>query len=251
MSPEIDVEWLLRITRKGGELALSYFGKTRGSTKADDSWVTEADLAVECYLRSEINSKYSDDSILGEEGDDPHPRSGRIWAIDPIDGTRCFNHGLPVWGVSVGMLEEGVPVIGAFFLPVLDDLYHTDGIKTFLNGVPLPPPDPPIETNALLLVSESVLGDQRIDFSGKLHSLGSTAAHLCYVIRGSAVGALGQAHIWDYTACAAMLHVLGIPFRFLSGEAVEFAEIYDGRRVAEPTLICPPEHFQALQNLLR
>ena len=143
MSPEIDVEWLLRITRKGGELALSYFGKTRGSTKADDSWVTEADLAVEAYLRGEINSKYSDDSILGEEGDDPHPRSGRIWAIDPIDGTRCFNHGLPVWGVSVGMLEEGVPVIGAFFLPVLDDLYHTDGIKTFLDGVPLPPPDPP------------------------------------------------------------------------------------------------------------
>lgn len=247
---EIDVEWLLKLTRQAGKIARSYFGKTRVSTKPDCSWVTEADLAVEDYLRREIASAHPHDAILGEEGEDPYPRSERVWAIDPLDGTRCFNHGLPVWGVSVGMLQKGTPILGAFYLPMLDDLYHTDGTGTFLNGTLLAPPDPPIGPNAILLVNESVLVDYKIDFPGKIHSLGSTAAHICYIMRGSAVGAIGQAHIWDYAACAAMLRILNVPFRFLSGAAVEFANLYDGRRVPEPTLVCPPGRFDTVKHIL-
>ena len=112
------------------------------------------------------------------------------------------------------------------------------------------PPDPPIGPNAILLVNESVLVDYKIDFPGKIHSLGSTAAHICYIMRGSAVGAIGQAHIWDYAACAAMLRVLNVPFRFLSGAAVEFANLYDGRRVPEPTLVCPAGRFDTVKRIL-
>ena len=92
------------------------------------------------------------------------------------------------------------PTLGAFLLPALGDLYHTDGQTAFYNGTPLTPPAPSIDPNALLLISEGAFQNATVDYPGKTLSLGSCAAHLCYVARGSAVGALDQAHIWDYAA---------------------------------------------------
>ena len=113
MTP-IDIPWLLGIVGKAGEIALSHFGRTKGTLKSDNSWVTQADLDVEAYLRKELASTFPDDAVLGEEGDDPPPTSSNVWAIDPIDGTRAFNHGLPVWGVSIGLLINGRPPARSF-----------------------------------------------------------------------------------------------------------------------------------------
>ncbi len=247
---QIDIDWLLDITRKAGDIALSHFGKTRGNLKPDNTWVTQADLAVEACLREELASARPNDAILGEEGDNPAPRSPTVWAIDPIDGTRAFNHGFPIWGVSIGMLQDGVPTLGAFILPALGDLYHTDGKTACCNGVALTPSAPAINANAVFLVSEGAYKHRKIDYSGKVLSLGSAAAHLCYVARGSAVGSLNQASIWDYAAGAAILRVLGVPFRYLSGAEVDFTLLYSGQSTPEPTLACPPRHFQTLQAAL-
>ena len=249
--PDIDTDWLHRTIRKAGDIALSHFGRTRGTLKPDNSWVTRADIEVETCLREELALARPHDAILGEEGDNPRPRSPVVWAIDPIDGTRAFNHGLPVWGISIGMFLDGVPTIGAFLLPVPGDLYYTDGKAAYCNGIPLKRPSPPIDPNAVFLISEGASENFTIDYPGKILSLGSAAAHLCYVARGSAVGTLDQAAIWDYAASAAILRVLGIPFRYASGPEVDFAQLYDGRPVPEPTLICPPHHFPHLQKALR
>ena len=130
---DIDTNWLLNITQKAGDIALQHYGQTKGTLKPDNSWVTQADLDVEAYLRSELGKTRPNDAILGEEGDNPPPTSPTVWAIDPIDGTRVFNHGLPVWGVSIGALVEGIPTIGAFILPALGDIYYTDGTTAYLN----------------------------------------------------------------------------------------------------------------------
>ncbi|MCZ6633906.1 MAG: inositol monophosphatase [bacterium] len=247
---DIDINWLLSITRKAGEIALEHFGNTKGTLKPDQSWVTQADLEIESYFRQELAAARPDDAILGEEGNDPAPDSPYVWAIDPIDGTRVFNHGLPIWGISIGLLYQGHPTLGAFLLPALGDLYHTDGQTAFYNGTPLTPPDPSIDPNALLLISEGAFQNATVDYPGKTLSLGSCAAHLCYVARGSAVGALDQAHIWDYAALSAILQVLGISLRYLSGEKLDYPALYDGRNVPEPTLACPATHFAPLQKAI-
>lgn len=250
MTP-IDIRWILGITRKAGEIALSHFGKTKGTLKADDSWVTQADLEVEAYLRKELGSARPNDAILGEEGVDPPPTSPVVWAIDPIDGTRAFNHGLPVWGVSIGVFKNGEPSMGAFILPVLGDIYYTDGASAFCNGRPLRPQSPALDANAILLVSEGAFKHLRIDYPGKTLSLGSAVAHLCYVARGSAVGAFDHASVWDYAAGAAILKVLGIRLRYISGKTVDFEELFRLKEAPEPTLAAPDIHFGALQYAFR
>ncbi len=248
---DIDISWLLHLADQAGEIALSHFGNTQGTLKPDNSWVTQADIEVEAYVRKELAAGRPDDAVLGEEGDNPHPQSPVVWAIDPIDGTRTFNHGLPIWGVSIGVLENGIPRLGVFALPALGDVYHTDGVTAYYNGEPLSPPEPVIDPNAVFMVNETGYRSFRIDYPGKLLSLGSAAAHLCYVARGSAVGNMEDAAIWDYAASAAILRVLGIPFRYLSGAEVDFADLYDGRSVPEPTLVCLPRHFDALQRAIK
>ena len=247
---DVNIDWLLNVVREAGDIALSYFGRSTGTLKPDNSWVTEADLAVESAIREALLKARPGEAILGEEGQDGPPDSSRVWAIDPIDGTRAFNHGFPVWGISVGMIIDGLPVVGAFYLPVLDDLYHADGQGAFYNGVNLSAPSPPIGPNAVLLISEGAFGDLQVDYPGKVLGFGSATAHLCYVARGSAVGTLDRASIWDYAAAAAILRAVGIPLRYVSGREVDFTQLYDGRTVPEPTLICPERHFHTLQSAL-
>ena len=246
---EIDPNWIVDLARRAGEIAATFFGKTTGQLKADKSWVTEADLAVELYLRAAIEEKRPQDEIIGEEGEkEIDPSAEFVWALDPIDGTRVFNHGLPVWGVSTGALCNDGPVLGAFVAPALGDLYHTDGDQAYLNGEPLTIPEPVIDENALFLVSEDAYKNRVIDYPGKVLSLGSAAAHLCYVAKGSAVGAMDMAGVWDYAGGAAILRSQGIQCRHTSGDPVDFASLYDGRQVEIPTLIAPESCFEVLRR---
>lgn len=84
--------------------------------------VTEADRAVEAELRSELDRMFPDHSILGEEfglsGDGDYR-----WVIDPIDGTRAFITGQPMWGTLLGLQLEGEPIAGWMHLPVLGETY--------------------------------------------------------------------------------------------------------------------------------
>lgn len=245
---KIDMSWLLQITESASKIALQHFGNTKGTLKPDNSWVTQADIDVEKFLRQELAKKRPHDDILGEEGDNPPPTSDVVWAIDPIDGTRVFNHGLPVWGISIGALVEGKPKVGVIALPALQDVYYTDGEKAFCNKTQLSKPNPSIDTNALLLVSEGAFSSTNIQFEGKTIQLGSAAANLCYVAKGSAVGAIDQANIWDYAAGAAILKVLDIPFRYASGKPVDFSALFTKPAVPEPTVICANQHFETLQK---
>jgi myo-inositol-1(or 4)-monophosphatase len=246
----IDLQWLLDIAGQAGSIARSHFGRVAGRLKEDNSLVTQADLAVEAFLREELARARPGEAILGEEGDDPMPDSEIVWAIDPVDGTRAFAHGFPVWGVSIGALVAGRPTVGAFLLPVIGDTYCTDGRTAYRNGDPLPPPDPDIDENAVLLISEGAFQRVYPGYAGKVLSLGSAAAHLCYAATGSAVGAVDRASIWDYAAGAAILRAVGIRLRYVSGGPVDFRALADGRPAPEPTLACQDRHFDQLRGVL-
>lgn len=134
--------FLLNLAREAGDLALSHFGHLGAgavSAKGPLDLVTIADRAVEALIVARLREAFPDDGILGEEGGGIVGRSGRIWVIDPIDGTFNFVRGGREWAVSIGLWQPGQPVLGVIHAPVADlTLIGGEGITPELNGQTLP-----------------------------------------------------------------------------------------------------------------
>jgi len=89
------------------------------TSKPDLTPVSDADLAVERSVRAVLAAQRPDDAVLGEEFGGQPLVSGRQWVLDPIDGTKNFVRGVPVWATLVALLEEGIPVAGVVSAPAL------------------------------------------------------------------------------------------------------------------------------------
>jgi histidinol phosphatase-like enzyme (inositol monophosphatase family) len=98
--------------------------------------VTDADKAAERAMRALIEREFSDHSVLGEEYGGELASSGYQWILDPIDGTRAFISGLPLWGVLIGLYHDGRPLIGVMDQPYLDERYRgwNDGANLTARG---------------------------------------------------------------------------------------------------------------------
>ncbi len=94
--------------------------------------VTEADRAAERAIRAVIKSEFPSHGIIGEEYGSENENNSHIWIIDPIDGTRAFISGLPVWGTLAGLTIDGVAQAGFMSQPFTGELYYSDGIGSYL-----------------------------------------------------------------------------------------------------------------------
>ena len=95
--------------------------------------VTEADRAAERAIRSVIGEEFPDHGILGEEYGAHNTDQSHVWVIDPIDGTRAFISGLPVWGTLVGLTIDGDAKAGMMSQPFTGELYFSDGKGSYLS----------------------------------------------------------------------------------------------------------------------
>ncbi len=125
------------LLRSAGELTLKWFSNSDLAidTKGDGTPVTEADRAAERLLRERLASIHPDDSVRGEEEDDTIGTSTRTWIVDPIDGTKAFMRGVPLYSNLLAVTDEHGPLIGVINLPALDTIvYAGRGLGCFRNG---------------------------------------------------------------------------------------------------------------------
>ena len=119
-----------------GEIVRRYF--RRGVTvddKADLSPVTIADREVELALRARIERRFPDHGILGEEHGTVRADAKRVWVLDPIDGTKSFISGVPLFGTLIALVERGVPVLGVIDQPISRERWlGARGHRSTLNG---------------------------------------------------------------------------------------------------------------------
>jgi len=112
------LEW----AQEAGDLTLRHFGTVLSSdTKGDGTPVTEADRGAEMLLREAIHRAYPRHGILGEEFGEENPDAEVRWILDPIDGTRSFVRGIPLYGVLIGIEVQGTPSVGVAHFPALKE----------------------------------------------------------------------------------------------------------------------------------
>lgn len=106
-------------------------------TKSDASPVTLADRGAEELMRGLIAKKFPAHGIIGEEFGNDRPDAEFVWVLDPIDGTKAFITGVPLWGTLIALLHQGQPVLGVINQPVLGQFLLGDNTTTTLNGRPV------------------------------------------------------------------------------------------------------------------
>ena len=119
-------EWAVAIAREAGRHTLQFFQRADLAVeiKSDSSPVTIADRQAEQLLRQRIAERFPQDAILGEEFGEQPGTTGYRWILDPIDGTKSFVHGVPLYGTLVGVEHAERSVIGVNYLPALDEGVH-------------------------------------------------------------------------------------------------------------------------------
>ena len=164
MNNELDQlrEFAVTIARGAGDITLQYFRKRpETSTKSDGSYVTIADREAEAYVRRQIAERFPDDGIVGEEEGESPGRSGRRWIVDPIDGTFAFVHGVPFYGVLIGLEIDGEASVGAINIPALGDIVSAArGSGCFLNGERARVSNTARLDDALLLATDFTAGER-------------------------------------------------------------------------------------------
>jgi histidinol-phosphatase len=111
------------VARLAGDIALGFFrSQLVIESKADGSPVTIADRSAEIAAREWIERRFPRDGILGEELGVTRPEAGRRWILDPIDGTKTFIRGVPLWGTLVALCEGDEVLAGAAYFPAVDEM---------------------------------------------------------------------------------------------------------------------------------
>jgi histidinol phosphatase-like enzyme (inositol monophosphatase family) len=132
------LEQAVAFARRAGEFTLPFFRSAELAVerKADDTPVTDADRGAERLLRELLEAAFPEDEIVGEEEATRAGTSGRTWIIDPIDGTKAFTHGVPLYSTLLAAVDEHGPLLGVICLPALPEtVWAGRGLGCHLDGV--------------------------------------------------------------------------------------------------------------------
>lgn len=198
------------------------------ATKPDLTPVSDADLAVEKTLRGIIERERPDDDILGEEYGGTPAATGRQWVIDPIDGTKSFVRGVPIWATLIALCDGHTPVLGVVSAPALSRRWWaTDGGGAFLNGSPLHVSkvstlaDASLGFSSLSGWADRGLREKFVDLTDtvwRIRGYGDFWSY-CLVAEGAIdIATEPEVNLWDLAALDILVREAGGTFTSLDGE---------------------------------
>ena len=254
MALEIDLQFVIDVTRQAGDLALEMHLNALHEFKLDQTYVTNVDREVELFLEKELGKRYPEFTFLGEEyglrGDPDAP----TWAVDPIDGTTNFVLNSPFWCVSVGLVYQNQPVLGVIYIPRVQELYCAKvGEGAFCNGIPINARDvdKPHSEDPLCMTSRASKYYNIRPWNGVFRSLGSIAAEICYVARGTMCGTVGHVKtLHDVAAAFCIAKEAGCDWTYMNGEPIDLWEIFNNGGGKTYFVVAPPKTRQWLMTNL-
>ena len=219
----------MEVAWRAGRVTLAHFqtGVT-AETKSDLSPVTVADRAAEQLARELIEARFPNDGIVGEEFGEVRPESTRRWILDPIDGTRSFVHGVPLYGVLIAVEDDHEAVVGVMHFPALQEtVYGALGEGAWWNGRRALVSDTSHMENALVLTTSyegidahgHAAGWKRVcKRAGQARTWGDCYGH-ALVATGRAEGMFDpQMALWDSAALRPIIEEAGGVFTDWQGQ---------------------------------
>ena len=139
MNLAVERAFLVELARASGDFIRPLFGRhdVAVELKGDLSPVTAADRGAEELLRRMIRERFPAHGILGEEFGPENTEAEYVWVLDPVDGTKSFVTGVPLFGTLIALLHRGQPMLGCIHQPILGQLMIGDGETTTLNDTPV------------------------------------------------------------------------------------------------------------------
>jgi len=232
---------LQRLADEAGRLAQSERQRLARELKPDGSIVTNADRAVETWLREKLPAFIPGTTVWGEEfGFDEAGENGR-WLVDPVDGTSNFAFGSPLWGVSIGFEVGGRLKMGVVALPDLGETYlGEDGGGAFLNGERLPQiPPGPIRPEELTSYNDTVVR-KLTSVPGKMRLSGAFVVDGTFTVhqRYRALVAIRE-RMYDVAACVVLAREVGADVRYIDGAPFEEKELMRDEKIGRLWGILP------------
>ena len=130
-----ELEFVKALATEAAAVAMGRSKRVTPVEKANLTYVTDLDQDLEKLIRGRLGERFPDDRLTGEEYAAEGGSGPRRWSIDPIDGTGNMVHGLPLWAISIGLIDDGEPVLGVISIPPLGELYWAvKGQGAWLDG---------------------------------------------------------------------------------------------------------------------
>jgi len=229
-----DLALALELADAAAVITLAWFGdRLPVQLKADASPVTEVDRAAEAAIRELLAHRAPRDGILGEELGETPGASGRTWVVDPVDGTKLYAEGIPLWTTLIALVIEGRPVLGVADVPALGARYHAvRGGGAWRN-------DRPLATSSVATLGEAFIGHSPVEewlsagdepqllavatHARRTRGLSDAWAHLL-VAQGSMEALVEHEPCfpWDWSATEVIVEEAGGRITTLEGEPPRF-----------------------------
>jgi myo-inositol-1(or 4)-monophosphatase len=221
---------------RAGEISLELRAKKHRVTQKESAsdFATEVDILSERKILEILKEAFPDHGFLMEESGEIDRGADFVWVIDPIDGTIPYFSGLPTYGISIGLLKNGEPILGVINLPALNQLYWANGDTAFLNGKR-------IHVNAILELQKAIVGFGVGYIGGREEEirnlilpladkvkyppiLDCNVAGMVYVASGEYGAFIHKAYPWDHAAGVAIIRGSGGMVTDFKGKELDWSK---------------------------
>ncbi len=245
---EEDFSLLKQATLEAGKIALGYFGQAPEIiTKKDGSPVSEADLAVDNYLKQALLSQRVSYGWLSEETEDNSKRleQEKIWVVDPIDGTKAFIQHKSEWTISAALISKNTPVLAVVYNPATEEIFEAIiGQGARLNGREIRVSATPEVHESTLMAPKKILGklndEQGLSLT-RPKFVNSVAYRMCLLSCGKSDGLLTRIGCcdWDIAAAELIIREAGGNVTTFQGQKLEFnkADVRHGNVLATNNIL--------------
>lgn len=237
---------MLKFVRRAGALSLLMMKASKPTVKGDRSVLTKTDSAIAKLSRNMLNKFLEEEGHLLIEEEDPGVtqyldqemlnQKEYIWAVDPIDGTRLYANGVSTFAVSIGLMKNLKPYMGAVFFPALNELFYCDGKKAYYVKNAFTPRSrrerihehkKEVGPLSLFFCDDDIFRHFDWDYKDCQVVVTSCAtADLCWCAYGRGCGALFRANLWDFAGSWAVFTHAGLDLRsFESGEVLTHLDV--------------------------